>query len=505
MDKGLFVEIEAVARQHASKPLIQFTDGEELTYQDIIGKAALFSAALAKFGATPGDRIAIQVEKSVDMVVLYLACLRSGLIYLPMNMAYQESEVAYLLSDAEPVVFICDPSLEAQANSILGEGADFKIVTLSDQEDGSFYEFVDSRGDLPPIATCEADDVAAILYTSGTTGQPKGAMLTHMNLGSNAKVLVDAWGFSEQDVLLHVLPIFHAHGMFVAINTILMSGASMVWMAKFDPDVAIEQLPKTSVLMGVPTIYGRLLGHAGFASAARASNMRLFISGSAPLLAENWHRFYEDTGFPILERYGMTEILMHTSNPLNGDRRAGTVGPTLPGCELRVVGADGEALPVNEIGEMGVKGPNVFKGYWRNPEKTAEEFTPDGWLKTGDLGLVDEQGYIHITGRAKDLIITGGYNVYPKEVELEIDKIDGIEESAVFGVPHSDFGEGVTAAVVLAAGKEISEQVILSAIEDKLAKFKQPKSIVYVSELPRNALGKIQKNSLRDRYADLYN
>lgn len=350
----------------------------------------------------------------------------------------------------------------------------------------------------------EGSDLAAILYTSGTTGRSKGAMLTHDNLASNALTLVNTWRFTKDDVLLHALPIYHTHGLFVATNTILFSGASMIFLAKFDANEIMSLMPRATCLMGVPTFYVRLIQHPGLTREATA-HMRLFISGSAPLLAETHRAFAEKTGKPILERYGMTETNMSTSNPYDGDRIAGTVGFPLPGVSLRVVDPEtGTAVPQGEIGMIEVKGPNVFCGYWRNPEKTKAEFRDDGFFITGDLGKIDERGYVHIVGRGKDLVISGGFNVYPKEIETEIDGIKGVFESAVIGLPHTDFGEGVTAVVVLEKGASLDEAAILAAISGKLAKFKQPKRVLFVADLPRNAMGKVQKNVLRETYKGLY-
>ncbi|MBN9443054.1 malonyl-CoA synthase [Bosea sp. (in: a-proteobacteria)] len=477
-------------------------DGREYSYQDVLDSSARFANALAALGVEPGDRVAVQVEKSVEALMLYLGTVRAGGIFLPLNTAYTPAEIEYFLGDAEPAVFVCDPA-KAPALKPFAEKAGAKLETLGvgtgtllDKANAASGSFVDvARG---------PDDLAAILYTSGTTGRSKGAMLSHDNLSSNALTLVDYWRFGKDDVLLHALPIFHTHGLFVATNTILLAGASMILLPKFDPEQIFKYLPQATSMMGVPTFYVRLLQDARL-NRETTKHMRLFVSGSAPLLAETHREWRERTGHAILERYGMTETNMNTSNPYDGDRVAGTVGFPLPGVSARVVDPEtGKALAAEEIGMIEVKGPNVFKGYWRNPEKTAAEFRADGFFITGDLGKIDERGYVHIVGRGKDLIITGGYNVYPKEVETEIDGMDGVVESAVFGVPHADFGEGVTAAVVCKPGASITASAIAKALEDRLAKFKLPKQVFIVPELPRNTMGKVQKNLLRDQYKDIY-
>ncbi len=477
-------------------------DGREYSYQDVLDSSARFANALAALGVEPGDRVAVQVEKSVEALMLYLGTVRAGGIFLPLNTAYTPAEIEYFLGDAEPAVFVCDPA-KAPALKPFAEKAGAKLETLGvgtgtllDKANAASGSFVDvARG---------PDDLAAILYTSGTTGRSKGAMLSHDNLSSNALTLVDYWRFGKDDVLLHALPIFHTHGLFVATNTILLAGASMILLPKFDPEQIFKYLPQATSMMGVPTFYVRLLQDARL-NRETTKHMRLFVSGSAPLLAETHREWRERTGHAILERYGMTETNMNTSNPYDGDRVAGTVGFPLPGVSARVVDPEtGKALAAEEIGMIEVKGPNVFKGYWRMPEKTAAEFRADGFFITGDLGKIDERGYVHIVGRGKDLIITGGYNVYPKEVETEIDGMDGVVESAVFGVPHADFGEGVTAAVVCKPGASITASAIAKALEDRLAKFKLPKQVFIVPELPRNTMGKVQKNLLRDQYKDIY-
>jgi malonyl-CoA/methylmalonyl-CoA synthetase len=476
-------------------------EGRRLTYGEMFQAAGRYASLLAGLGVCPGDRVAVQVEKSPDAILLYLGCLRAGAVYLPLNTGYTLAEVEYFLGDAEPRLVVCTPErLQGMATlaAKLGVGA---VETLGDDgRSGSLIEKVAAcPTDFAPVPR-EANDLAAILYTSGTTGRSKGAMLTHNNLASNALILKDYWRFTDKDVLIHALPIYHTHGLFVATNIVLLAGAQMVFLAKFDARQVIGLMGEATSLMGVPTFYTRLLMEPGLTREA-AAHMRLFISGSAPLLAETHREFSARTGHAILERYGMTETNMSTSNPYDGDRIAGTVGFPLPGVALRIVDPEtGAPLPKGEIGMIEVKGPNVFAGYWRMPEKTASEFRADGFFITGDLGVIDERGYVSIVGRGKDLIISGGLNVYPKEVEGEIDALPGVEESAVFGLPHPDFGEAVTAAVVLKPGAKLTEVEVVGALQDRLARFKLPKRVVFVSALPRNAMGKVQKALLRETY-----
>ncbi|MGW9332595.1 malonate--CoA ligase [Bosea sp. NPDC055594] len=477
-------------------------DGRVFSYADMVATSGRYAGALVALGVKPGDRVAVQVEKSIEALMLYLGAVRAGAIFLPLNTAYTPAEIEYFLGDAEPAVFVCDPA-KAQALRPYAEKAGAKLETLGVGTGSLIEKAAAAPADFADVAR-GADDLAAILYTSGTTGRSKGAMLSHDNLSSNALALVDYWRFGKEDVLLHALPIFHTHGLFVATNTVLFSGASMILLPKFDPDQVFKYLPQATCMMGVPTFYVRLLQDQRLTPAA-TKHMRLFVSGSAPLLAETHREWRERTGHAILERYGMTETNMSTSNPYAGDRVAGTVGFPLPGVSARVVDPEtGKELARDEIGMIEVKGPNVFKGYWRNPEKTKAEFREDGFFITGDLGKIDPDGYVHIVGRGKDLIITGGYNVYPKEVETEIDEMPGVVESAVIGVPHPDFGEGVTAVVVAKPGADITAQGIAKALEQRLAKFKQPKQVFVVAELPRNTMGKVQKNLLRDTYKDIY-
>ncbi|WP_442580257.1 malonate--CoA ligase [Mesorhizobium sp. ASY16-5R] len=486
----------------AGKPCLEREDGRVLTYGDLLAETGRLANALVGLGVKPGDRVAAQVEKSPEALLLYLACVRAGAVFLPLNPGYMLREVEYFLLDAEPAVVVCPPGKNAEMEGIAAK--DCRVVTLGHKGDGSVVELAAGQPENFEDRPREAGDLAAILYTSGTTGRSKGAMLTHGNLASNALTLVDYWRFTRDDVLIHALPIFHTHGLFVAFNTVLLSGAKMLFFQRFDPAEVITAFPRSTAMMGVPTFYVRLLDHPGLAG-ARLETMRLFVSGSAPLLAETFSAWKERTGHAILERYGMTETNMNTSNPYDGERMAGTVGFPLPGVDLRVVDpATGEKLGGEAIGMIEVRGPNVFSGYWRMPEKTAEEFHPDGFFITGDLGKIDAQGYVQIVGRGKDLIISGGLNVYPKEVETEIDLLPGVLESAVIGLAHPDFGEGVTAVVVRERGAEIDEAAVLRGLENRLAKFKQPKRVMFVEELPRNTMGKVQKNVLRQTYEGLY-
>ncbi len=499
----LFAAIRA-CNPDLSRPFLETPEGRHMSYGDLFSAAGRFANTLRDLGVKKGDRVAVQAQKSPEVVILLLACARIGAIFLPLNTAYTVAELDYFIGDAEPALLVCDStSREAlapvaarhgvQAIETLDAGGTGSLSDLAARADADFTD-----ADLGP------DDLAAILYTSGTTGRSKGAMLSHANLVSNAQVLVDYWRFTADDVLLHALPTFHTHGLFVATNTLLLAGGSMIFMEKFDADAVMAQMPRATTMMGVPTFYTRLLKHPDLTREATA-HMRLFVSGSAPLLAETHREFEEKTGHAILERYGMTETNMNTSNPYDGDRIPGTVGFPLPGVELRILDPEtGLPCAPEAIGIIEVRGPNVFKGYWRNPEKTAEELRADGFFITGDLGKIDERGYVHIVGRGKDLIITGGYNVYPKEIETEIDALDGVVESAVFGVAHPDFGEAVTAAVVLHEGASLDEAAITGALADKLARFKQPKHVAILNELPRNTMGKVQKNVLRETYADLF-
>jgi malonyl-CoA/methylmalonyl-CoA synthetase len=489
--------------QDMTRKAIENVDGTVYSYGDLFDLSGRLANVLVAQGVKPGDRVAAQVEKSVPALMLYLATLRAGAVYLPLNTAYTLAELDYFIGDSEPALIVCDPASETGMKGLAAKvGA--RVLTLDPSGLGAL---MDSAASLPAaFDTCArtGDDLAAILYTSGTTGRSKGAMLTHDNLHSNSTTLVDYWRFTKDDVLIHALPIYHTHGLFVATNVILFSGASMIFLPKFDPDKIMSLLPRATSLMGVPTFYVRLLQHPNLNTDA-VKSMRLFVSGSAPLLSDTHRAWSATTGHAILERYGMTETNMNTSNPYDGDRVPGAVGYPLPGVSVRIADPESGALMgVDEIGMIEVSGPNVFKGYWRMPEKTAAEFRPDGFFITGDLGKIDARGYVHIVGRGKDLIITGGFNVYPKEIESEIDAMSGVFESAVIGVPHPDFGEGVTAVVVRTQADAIDEATIIAALQDRLAKFKQPKKVIFVDDLPRNTMGKVQKNVLRDQYAKLF-
>ncbi|MFH1804794.1 MAG: malonyl-CoA synthase [Pseudomonadota bacterium] len=486
-----------------SRPFLIEQDGTVLSFADLIDRVGRYATVLADQGVVKGDRVAAQIDKSSDVIALYLACLQLGAIHLPLNTAYTGDEIAYFLGDAAPRVFVCQPAHLATATEIAGRCNVDAVLTLGTRHDGSLNDLAAKAAAHKDIVDVSSDDIAAILYTSGTTGRSKGAMLTHGNLASNALTLHQAWGFKPGDVLLHALPLFHTHGLFVAVNIMLVNGGTVVLLSKFDADDIIARMPTATVMMGVPTFYTRLLAHPGFTREVTA-NMRLFVSGSAPLLAETHDQFFDRTGHKILERYGMTETCMNTSNPLDGERRPGAVGPTLPGIEARVCDKDGNILPVGEIGVLEVRGPNVFKGYWQMPEKTASEFRTDGFFITGDLATIGEDGYITIVGRDKDLIISGGFNVYPKEVEEIIGDYDEVEEVAVFGLPHPDFGEAVAAVIVPAKGSTPDVEAIIKRTQDKLAKFKVPKRIWTLKELPRNTMGKVQKAELRKNYANTF-
>ena len=487
----------------ASKLAIETSDGQRISYGDLIARAGQIANVLVARGVKVGDRVAVQAEKSVQDLVLYLAVVRAGAVLLPLNTAYTLNELEYFITDAEPSLVVCDPS-KLDGIRALAQKVGAKVETLDANGNGSLTEA--AAREKPEFATIVRgnDDLAAILYTSGTTGRSKGAMLSHDNLASNSLTLVDYWRFTDKDVLIHALPIYHTHGLFVASNVTLFARASMIFLNKFDADAVIKLMPRATVLMGVPTFYTRLLQNPALTREA-VSRMRLFVSGSAPLLAETHREWSARTGHAVLERYGMTETNMNTSNPYDGERVPGAVGFPLPGVAARVVDPEtGEPLAADEIGMIEVKGPNVFKGYWRMPEKTKSEFRDDGFFITGDLGKIDAKGYVHIVGRGKDLVISGGFNVYPKEIESEIDALDGVVESAVIGLPHADFGEGVTAVVVPQKGATIDEAAILHALDGRVAKFKMPKRVLFEADLPRNTMGKVQKNILREKYKALY-
>jgi len=499
--------IREVVREHPDRPLLTTPDAQHnaqhFSYGHFNELADRLAAALALRGVTVGDRVAAQVEKSPEALALYVACLKLGAVFVPLNTAYTVPELEYFLTDAAPRVAVVRPQT---LTAIAPLSRLCHLETLGDTTDGSLLEL--AAHCEPAHFTSFAGDattLAALLYTSGTTGRSKGAMLTRGNLASNAVALVDAWRFTSDDVLLHALPIFHVHGLFVAVNTVLASGSSMLFMRKFAAEEVVPRLVESTVMMGVPTFYTRMLQRPELNREA-TRGVRLFISGSAPLLPDTHRAFRERTGHSILERYGMSETLMNTSNPYDGERVPGSVGLALPGIDVRIGKRDSGALLTgdNDVGMIEVRGPNVFAGYWRMPQKTATEFCDDGFFITGDLGRKDENGYFYIVGRGKDLVITGGYNVYPIEIEREIDALAGVAESAVIGVPHADFGEAVTAIVVQDSGAQLDEASIQAALRERLAAFKIPKRVLFVAELPRNTMGKVQKNLLRQSYCDLF-
>jgi malonyl-CoA/methylmalonyl-CoA synthetase len=488
---------------NASRLAIETPDGQRISYGDLIALSGQTANVLVSRGVKPGDRVAAQTEKSVPGLVLYLATVRMGAVYLPLNTAYTLNELEYFITDAEPSLVVCDPA-RAEGIGAIAAKVGAKVETLGANGTGSLTDAAAAARLGFSTVMRANDDLAAILYTSGTTGRSKGAMLTHDNLASNSLTLIDTWRFTDKDVLIHALPIYHTHGLFVASNVTLFARASMIFLNKFDPDLIIGLMARATVMMGVPTFYTRLLQNPALTRES-TSHMRLFISGSAPLLADTHREWFARTGHAVLERYGMTETNMNTSNPYDGERVPGAVGRALPGVSVRVTDPEtGKTLGAEAIGMIEVKGPNVFKGYWRMPEKTRSEFRDDGFFTTGDLGKIDDKGYVHILGRGKDLVISGGFNVYPKEIESEIDAMPGVVEAAVIGVPHADFGEGVTAVVVCDKGARVDEATVLGALDGRLAKFKMPKRVIFVEELPRNAMGKVQKNVLRDTYAGIY-
>ncbi len=496
---------DALLALHSGKQQAFLIDaaGRETSYQEFLEQTAQMAHALAGFGVKAGDRVAVQVEKSPQALALYAACVLAGAVFLPLNTAYTPPEVAYFTGDAEPALLVCDPAQQG-ALAAIATACGARLVTLAADGTGTLQNAV--QGAPRAYSPCDRapGDMAAILYTSGTTGRSKGAVLSHENLLSNALTLRDLWRFTADDTLLHALPIFHVHGLFVATNVMLAAGARMIFLPKFDTSEVIGLLPRATAMMGVPTFYTRLLARADFTRDVTRT-IRLFISGSAPLLPSTFSDFEARTGQRILERYGMTETGMLTSNPYDGERRGGSVGLPLPGVHVRVADAStGEVLPQGETGVIEVSGPNVFSGYWRRPELKATEFRADGYFITGDVGHIDADGYVTIAGRAKDLVITGGLNVYPKEIETLIDGLEGIVESAVFGLPHPDFGEAVAAAVVVRPQAGVTPDTIKSALAGQLASFKQPKFIAVLEDLPRNTMGKVQKNLLRERYKETY-
>jgi malonyl-CoA/methylmalonyl-CoA synthetase len=501
MTANLYDLIAARMPADRSVCALETHDGRYWRWRDLEQASARIANLLASLQLPAQSRIAVQVDKSPEALCLYLATLRAGHVFLPLNTAYQKGEIAYFIQDAEPAVVVCMPSRLADVSAIATGLGTAHVFTLSDDGSGSLIDAAAPHADDFATVACEPSSLAAVLYTSGTTGRSKGAMLSHANLASNALTLHTVWRWRQDDVLLHALPIFHVHGLFVAIHGALLSGSKMIWLPRFDPKEVVRHLPGATVFMGVPTMYVRLLDEPAFDKTA-AAGMRLFISGSAPLLAETFRQFETRTGQRILERYGMSETVMLTSNPYEGHRAAGTVGLPLPDVAVRVVDDAGKPCACDEVGGVEVRGPNVFGGYWRMPEKTREEFTADGWFKTGDVGRFDGQGYLTIVGRSKDLIISGGYNVYPKEVESYLDDMPGVAESAVIGVPDRDFGEAVTAVVVAQAAAQLDGASMIATLKSLIASYKVPKRIHIVDELPRNAMGKVQKNELRKQFSN---
>jgi len=497
---NLFDTLCAHVATDSACPFAWLPDGSLVTYADMIAGSARYAQALAGLGVAPGDRVMVQAGKSIDTVMLYLATLRTGAVFVPLNTAYTAGELAYFIADAEPALFVSDT---ARRDGVAGLSPGLRVETLDGDGAGTLAALAAGMpGDWATVARAD-EDLAAILYTSGTTGRSKGAMLSHDNLASNALTLREYWRFTGEDVLLHALPIFHTHGLFVAINVTLAAGSAMIFLPAFDVAQVMAALPRASVMMGVPTFYIRLLGEAGF-DRSLVGHMRLFVSGSAPLSAEIHREFAARTGHAILERYGMTETNMNTSNPYDGERIAGTVGLPLPGVDIRIADPEtGAPLPQGEVGVIEIAGPNLFQGYWRKPEKTAEEFR-DGYFISGDLGLIDARGYVSIVGRAKDLIIAGGYNIYPAEVEAALDELPQVHESAVIGVPHPDLGEGVVAAVVPREPGFADEGAVLAGLADRLARFKQPRRVMFMDALPKNTMGKVQKTVLREMFGGVF-
>jgi malonyl-CoA/methylmalonyl-CoA synthetase len=504
-DGNLFRHLEAAITKAGEKPVFLVPGATAVSYRRLAAEISKYANALTACGVKPGDRVAVQVEKSVANVCLYLACLKAGAVFNPLNTAYTAAELEYFIEDAEPALVVVSSATAVKLCASKIKESLVRLETLEADGSGSLADLAAAQSPSFSTVPRDAKDMAALLYTSGTTGRSKGAMITHENLTTNALTLSSYWGFRDDDVLLHALPIFHVHGLFVALHTALLNGCTMHWLAKFELDEVMHLLPKSTAIMGVPTFYTRLLGVSQFGK-DHCARLRLAISGSAPLLAETHVEFEKRTGLQILERYGMTEAGMITSNPYHdGSRVAGTVGYALPGIDVRVATPEGKILPKGEVGVLEVKGPNVFAGYWRNPEKTREDFRPDGYFITGDLAQIAMDGRVSIVGRAKDLIISGGFNVYPKEIETEINALPGIAESAVVGIPHPDFGEGVIAVVTMAAGsKALTEAEVIGPLKERLAKFKLPKRVFVVADLPRNAMGKVQKAELRKTYGVLF-
>lgn len=503
MNANLYTLFASNFPSDLSSCCIETQDQRYFSWDDVERASAKIANLLLSLNLHTGARIAVQVEKSAEALILYLASLRSGYVYLPLNTAYKAAELAYFMADAQPEVVICSPQQFGWISQLAFQNGCKHVFTLdapaAGANSGTLLQRALTQSDQFQTVLSAPDDLAAILYTSGTTGRSKGAMLSHDNLASNAKVLKTAWHWNNNDVLLHTLPLFHVHGLFVASHGALINGTKMLFLPKFDAPQVIQYLPRSTIFMGVPTYYVRLLQEAGLTKEI-CKNMRVFISGSAPLLMDTFQTFRERSAHTILERYGMSETTMLSSNPYEGERIGGTVGLPLPGTSIRVMKAGNEECAVHEIGDIQVKGSNIFKGYWRMPDKTAEEFTEDAYFRTGDVGNFDANGYLHIVGRSKDLIISGGYNVYPKEIESFIDDMPEVIESAVIGLPHKEFGEAVTAVIVLQAKARLTERTLISRLKIMIANFKVPKQIFFVKELPRNAMGKVQKNQLRQQY-----
>jgi malonyl-CoA/methylmalonyl-CoA synthetase len=500
INHNLYAQFEACFPEDHQNILLQTLDGDIYSYADAIDESARYARCLSDLGLHAGDRVTVQVEKSPEAIWLYLACLRGGFVFHPLNIDYQLDELVYFVSNAEPSVIICDSRKEALFRELTTD-KHCEVMTLDADGTGQLRDATqETAPDDFDTHQSKANATAVLLYSSGTTGVPKGAMLTHGNLAANTRTLVESWGFSSDDCLLHTLPVYHAHGLFVGIGCVMMSGSSMIFLPRFNRDDVIAALPDCTVMMGVPTFYSRLLTDPRF-DTGLCANMRLFISGSAPLRPETFAEFSKRSGHEILERYGMTETSMNSSNPLHGERRPGSVGLPLPGVQLRVVDDAGQELSAGTIGHLQVQGPNVFPGYWRMREKSAAEFTQDGFFRTGDEAVIDSEGYISIVGRAKDLIITGGLNVYPREIETVLDGLNDVEESAVIGTPHPDFGEGVIAVVVANNGDPVSGSALIAQLRPHMATYKLPKQVYIIDSLPRNSMGKVQKNLLRDRYS----
>ncbi|MGP9641532.1 AMP-binding protein [Halomonas sp. AOP42-A1-14] len=503
MNSNFFRNIFNKAKEAGGREFLQAENGEIYTYHDLLEVTGRYASFLEEIGVCPGDRVAVQVDKSPEAYFLYLAVMRMGGGFLPLNTAYKKSEIEYFLSDAEPVVFICSEKNKFEYIDLISTHVKLGAITLEFNGTGELCENSKKYSSSHEVCQKELHDVAIIMYTSGTTGQPKGAMLTHQNIVTNAEALTKLWEFTEKDVLLHALPIFHAHGLFISTHCVLLSKSKILFLSKFDKDTVINCLPSCTAMMGVPTFYTRLMSSTSF-NHDLVKNMRLFVSGSAPLLEETSREFTERTGHTILERYGMTESAIISSNPYHGDRKYGSVGKAIEGVEVKIVDDFGKALEFDEVGHVQIRGPAIMKGYWKKPEKTKEEFTEDNWFKTGDLGKKDSEEYLYIVGRHKDLVITGGFNVYPKEVELIIDSMPGVKESAVIGLSHADFGEAVTAIVVLEERCNVEAEEVISFCRNELASYKVPKQVIVYTTLPRNAMGKVVKAKLREELSTLY-